>query len=172
MPKGLLPLAEVFFPLRRNKGRGLVVTQFRRSGDCQVGAALRGRPQVRAIIGRPGRPHRLAPRRRRFFKASDCCFGHQILQPFTGPPWKNFSGVITPSRLNTRPSFRTKRTARRASRGFPATAKSPQRRTARLRAIGSASQFMQPLARSLRRREESNSWNSWRWCWPRISRSS
>ena len=135
-----------FFPLRRNKGRGLVITQFRRSGDCQVGAALRGRPQVRAIIGRPGRPHRLAPRRRRFFKASDCCFGHQILQPFTAPPWKNFSGVITPSRLNTRPSFRTKRTARRASRGFPATAKSPQRRTARLRAIGSASQFMQPLA--------------------------
>ena len=32
--------------------------------------------------------------------------------------------------------------------GFPATAKSPQRRTVRLRAIGSASQFMQPLGLS------------------------
>src|SRR5204863_315868 len=28
-------------------------------------------------------------------------------QPFTGPPWKNCSGVMTPSRLNTSPSFMT-----------------------------------------------------------------
>src|SRR5207248_11126675 len=52
-------------------------------------------------------------------------FHQWILHPFTGPLWKNFSGVITPSRLNTRPSFITKRTSRNASisaSGLPATA--------------------------------------------------
>ena len=41
------------------------------------------------------------------------------------PPCRNFSGVMTPSLLNTRPSFITKLTVRsvsRSSRGFPATA--------------------------------------------------
>ena len=43
----------------------------------------------------------------------------------TGPGWKNFSGVITPSFLNTIPFFITNCTSRNASmsvRGFPFTA--------------------------------------------------
>src|SRR5688572_27989303 len=36
--------------------------------------------------------------------------GYRIRHPFTGPPLKNRSGVITPSRLNTMPSFRTNTT--------------------------------------------------------------
>ena len=49
----------------------------------------------------------------------------RILQPLTGPPWKKLSGVTTPSRLNTVPSFMTNCTSRRASissSGLPATA--------------------------------------------------
>src|SRR6516164_2290037 len=48
-----------------------------------------------------------------------------IIQPFTGPPCRNCSGVIKPSRLNTSPSFITNNTVRSASMsasGFPFTA--------------------------------------------------
>ena len=43
---------------------------------------------------------------------------YRIRQPFTGPPWKKASGVITPSFLNTTPSFITNCTcaARRCRR--------------------------------------------------------
>ena len=34
-------------------------------------------------------------------------FDHRMRQPLTGPPWKKAAGVITPSRLKTRPSFIT-----------------------------------------------------------------
>ena len=50
---------------------------------------------------------------------------HRIRQPFTGPALKNTSGVTTPSRLNTMPSFITNWTSRRASMsssGLPGTA--------------------------------------------------
>src|SRR5262249_5988561 len=50
---------------------------------------------------------------------------HRILQPLTGPPWKNPAGVITPSRLNTWPSFITNRTffsASTSSSGLPGSA--------------------------------------------------
>ena len=50
---------------------------------------------------------------------------HLPLGVLTGPGWKNFSGVITPSVLNTIPFFITNCTLRNASisvRGFPATA--------------------------------------------------
>jgi len=49
---------------------------------------------------------------------------YRILQPFTGPALKNTSGVTTPSRLKTIPSFMTNCTSRSASmssRGLPGT---------------------------------------------------
>ena len=40
---------------------------------------------------------------------------YRIFQPSTGPPWKNFSGVMTPFCLKTTPSFITNCTSRSAS---------------------------------------------------------
>src|SRR5262249_4071960 len=50
---------------------------------------------------------------------------HRILQPLTGPPWKNFSGVMIPSFLNTSPFFITNCTffsAAMSSSGLPGMA--------------------------------------------------
>src|SRR5262245_1726063 len=50
---------------------------------------------------------------------------HRILQPLTGPPWKNFSGIMIPSFLNTSPFFITNCTflsALMSSSGFPGMA--------------------------------------------------
>src|SRR5439155_6398564 len=60
------------------------------------------------------------------------CAIHRIRQPLTGPPWKNAAGVITPSFLNSWPSFMTNCTffsASTSSSGLPGmamkSAKSP-----------------------------------------------
>ena len=56
---------------------------------------------------------------------SDPASRYRILHPFTGPPWKNCPGVITPSCLNTITSFITNCTSRNASMsssGFRGTA--------------------------------------------------
>src|SRR5262249_53480045 len=58
---------------------------------------------------------------------------YRIRQPLTGPPWKNGPGVITPSRLNTRPSFITNCTrfsASISSSGLPGTAMRSARKPA------------------------------------------